>query len=600
MREVVDLLWPYTMRHKLKFAALNLSILIAALSQTLIVVQIGRIIDGPVQNLDKTGLYQGFAIVVFSGLLDLLAGMGQRFASVKFSTSVIYDIRQDLYEALQYQELEYYSSETIGQIMARSIEEVLSLRDILTWGYRIALLLVLLFLNSFIVMIRISPQLSLVFLIIPIILFYIAITTSRDNVQLFYDARFKYGSMNEVLAENLSGIKTVKSFGREEEQIAIFNVKNQDFFDASIKTAKLRALLVSSMVFIISIAMMVLVIVGGGFVSNGTISAGEFVAFMLLVLQIAVPGRFTGWLGIIIQNTQSAALRLKEIFDAPDLLEEKPDADILSNIEGYIKFDNVYFKYPDILTEDVPDALHHVSFEIPKGQKVALLGPTGSGKTSLINILPRFYDPKEGEVLIDGINIKDVTLKSLRRNIGIVHQEAFLFTLSIHDNIAFGNIDATREEVIHASKAAQIHDFIESLEEGYDTIVGERGVTLSGGQRQRITIARTLLQNPKILIFDDSVSAVDPETEARIQESLEQASTQRTTIIISQRPSSLKYVDRIIVLDNGHIVQDGTHSDLLDQEGIYKDFLEAVETQIKFILWDDEEEEEEVAVGGSN
>lgn len=598
MKEVFDLLWPYTMRHKLKFLALNLTILVAAVSQTLIPLQISRIIDGPLVDKDRSALYNGFVIIVILAFIDLFASIGQRFASVKFSTSIIYDIRQDLYEALQYQELEYYSSETIGQIMSRSIEEVLSLREILTWGYRIALLLTLLFLNAFIIMLGISPVLSLVFLVIPVILFYIAIATAKDNVKLFYDARFKYGTMNEVLAENLSGIKTVKSFGREEEQIAAFNVKNQDFFDASIKTAKLRAMLVSSMVFIISFAMMILVIFGGGFVSNGTISAGEFVAFMLLTLQIAVPGRFTGWLGIIIQNTQSAALRLKEIFDAPNLLEEQPDAINLSDIDGVIKFDNVYFKYPNIHTDDVPDALHHVSFEIPMGQKVALLGPTGSGKTSLINILPRFYDPKEGGVYIDGINIKNVTLKSLRRNIGIVHQEAFLFTLTIHDNIAFGNTNATREEVVHAAKTAQIHEFIDTLGEGYDTIVGERGVTLSGGQRQRITIARTLLQNPKILIFDDSVSAVDPETEARIQESLENAATLRTTIIISQRPSSLRYVDRIIVLDNGHIVQDGTHSELIQQEGIYKEFLDAVETQIKFISWDDEEEEEALMTGG--
>ncbi|MCE7734972.1 MAG: ABC transporter ATP-binding protein [Candidatus Heimdallarchaeota archaeon] len=598
MREVFDLLWPYTKRHKLKFFALNFTIFIAAVSQTLIPLQISLLIDGALIDRDKNGLYIGFGIIMLLAFIDLLAGMGQRFASVSFSTSIIYDIRQDLYEALQYQELEYYSSETIGQIMSRSIEEVLSLREILTWGYRIGLLLVLLFLNSFIIMAGISIQLSIIFLIIPAILFYVAFSTSKGNVELFYDARFKYGTMNEVLAENLSGIKTVKSFGREVEQIAIFNVKNQDFFDASIKTAKIRADLQSGMVFIISIAMMFLVIIGGVFVFNGAITTGQFVAFMLLVLQISVPGRFAGWLGIILQNTQSAALRLAEIFEAPKLLEERDGAQELTNIEGNIKFDKVYFKYPSIQTDDVPDALHHVSFEIPKGQKVALLGATGSGKTSLINILPRFYDPKEGHVYIDDINIKDVTLKSLRKNIGIVHQEAFLFTLTIHDNIAFGNVNATREEVIIAAKAAQIHDYVMTLEDTYDTIVGERGVTLSGGQRQRITIARTLLQNPKILIFDDSVSAVDPETESKIQESLESASTQRTTIIISQRPSSLRYVDRIIVLDNGHVVQDGTHTELLSQDGVYKDFLQAVETQIKFITWDDEEEDELTMGGG--
>lgn len=564
--------------------------IIAAVAQTLIPVNIGLIVDDVIENDSKNRLINGFFTIVAFGIIDLFANMGQRFSSVRFAQSILKDIRQDLFQTLQYQELEFYSKETIGQIMARSIEEVFSLRDLLTWGYRICMLLVWLFIGSMLVMLQISFALSLIFMIIPIVLLFIVIKSSQNNVQIFYDARYKYGEMNQALAENLSGIQTVKSFGSEQEQIAYFNLKNQDFFEAALKTAKIRATLTPGMVFIISITLISLVFLGGVFVSLGEITPGNFIAFMLLVLQIAMPGRFVGWLGIIVQEANSAAIRLNEIFKAPELLEETDDAKMVQTIKGEIKFENVSFDYPQ-----TPHTLHEINLEIPAGQKVALLGPTGSGKSSLINLIPRFFDPTAGKVLIDGINVQQYTKKSLRAHIGIVHQEAFLFTLTIHDNIAFGNPHATREEVIEAAKAAQIHDFVETLEDGYDTIVGERGVTLSGGQRQRVTIARTLLQNPKILIFDDSVSSVDPSTEKQIQSSLEKSSEERTTIVISQRPSSLRYVDRIIVLENGHVTQDGTHQELIDQPGMYKQFIDAVTSQIKFLDWDIPEDKQKTS-----
>jgi ABC-type multidrug transport system fused ATPase/permease subunit len=565
---------------------MNVGTITAVVSQTLIPVTISRIIDKALESNTKSIVVEGFFIIVLLGIIDLLSNMSQRFSSVRFSQNMMYDIRQDLYETLQYQELGFYSKETVGQIMSRTIEEVFSLRDILTWGYRIANLVTFLFIASFIVMLQISFELSIIFLIIPVIIIYIIKTSSSKNLQLFYDARFKYGEMNEVLAENLSGIQTVKSFGKEEEQIATFNVKNQEFYDAAFKTVGIRATLMPGMIFLISMALISLVFIGGVFVSRDLISPGNFVAFMLLVLQIAIPGRFIGWFGIILQDANSAAVRLNEIFNAPDLVKDKIDAKVMDQIKGEITFRHVSFDYPQ-----TPHTLHDINITIPNGQKVALLGPTGAGKSSLINLIPRFFDPTTGSILIDGIDIRNITKRSLRSHIGIVHQEAYLFTLSIYDNIAFGNANATKEEVIAAAQAAQIHDFVSTLEEGYDTIVGERGVTLSGGQRQRVTLARTLVQNPKILIFDDSVTAVDPETEAKIQSSLQSAATERTTIIISQRPSSLRYVDRIIVLDNGHVVQDGTHTELQQVDGIYQQFLDALSTQIQFLDWDEQSKE---------
>ncbi|MHA2249340.1 MAG: ABC transporter ATP-binding protein [Candidatus Kariarchaeaceae archaeon] len=586
MSELLTLLRPHINRHKKYFILLNTSTVVAAASQVLIPLNVSHIVDSIiVEDPSKSVLITGFFIILGFAILDLFANMSQRFASVRFAQYIIYDIRQELYQTLQFQELEYYSKETVGQIMARSIEEVFSLRDILTWGYRIAMLLALLFVGSIIAMVNVSVQLSLVFFIIPIVMVYIVRKSSEKNLQYFYDARFSYGEMSQALAENLSGIHTVKSFGREQEQVAYFNTKNQDFYDKAMDTERIRATLAPGMIFVVSTALIFLVFTGGYFVSSGQITPGNFVAFMMLVLQIAIPGRFIGWLGISLQDANSAAIRLNEIFNAPELLEEKVDARDAREIGGAIRFESVTFDYPE-----TSHTLHNIDLVIPAGQKVALLGPTGAGKSTLINLIPRFFDVTKGRILIDGTDVKNFTKRSLRSQIGIVHQEAFLFTLSLKDNIALGNPEASFDEVVEAATSAQIHDFIVTLEDGYDTIVGERGVTLSGGQRQRVTIARTLLQNPKILIFDDSVSAVDPETEAKIQNSLESASVERTTIVISQRPSSLKYVDRIIVLDKGHIVQDGTHEELKDQPGIYNLFLEAVESQIRFLDWDVDEE----------
>lgn len=587
MRELASLLIPYMRRHKVPFAWINICTIIAALVQTLVPLKVSQIIDGAVSKGNMTTLMWGVATILGLGLADMLMNMGQRYASVQFSQRIIYDIRQDLFSTLQSQEMEFYAKESVGQIMARTIQEVFSMREILAWGYRLTFLFVCLFIGAFIAIWQIAPVLSLVFVLILPLVFAVSLSSSASNQQKFYDARFKYGELNEALAENLSGMLTVKSFGREQEQIDFFLQKNKEFYKAAYKTVQIRALLQPGTVLLISVCTIGLVLVGGTLVADGSISAGEFTAFMLLVLQMAIPGRFIGWLGIIAQDANSAAVRLNEVFKAPTYIKERGMPIELYRTKGAIHFDGVSFNYPGY-----PHTLKGVDLRIPAGQKVALLGPTGAGKSTLINLLPRLFDPDTGAVRIDDTDIKDVSLRTLRHNIGIVHQEVFLFTLSIHDNIAFGDPSASRESVIEAAKAAHIHDFVATLEEGYDTIVGERGVTLSGGQRQRIAIARTLLLDPPIMIFDDSVSAVDPETEAKIQTSLREAASKRTTIVISQRPSSLRFVDRILVMDNGRIVQDGSHELLHDQPGIYRDFMDAIEHQVKFMDWNQSDNEE--------
>ncbi|MCY3411078.1 MAG: ABC transporter ATP-binding protein [Candidatus Heimdallarchaeota archaeon] len=579
---------PYVKKYYILFFLVGLSTMIAALAETLIPIQVGIITDEVLPIKDKTGLLIGFFILLGLAILDLFMNFSMRYFVVRFAQRIIFDLRQDIFMALQEQELKFFSKENTGQIMERSISEIFSLRDLLTWGLRITFLVVFLFASAIISMISVSVEMALIFVLIPILIIGFVSWFAGKNKQVFYDARYKMAEVSDTLAQNLQGIQTVKSFGREKEQEEIFNVKNQAFFDASMKTAKVRATIIPGMVIIISLALIFLVFLGGAFVATNRITVGQFITFMLLSLNLAVPGRFLGWIGIVAQDANSAAIRLGEIFDAEVDIYDSPDAENITLVDGDLKFDHISFGF-----EGENNILCDFSLHIPAGQKVALLGATGSGKSTLINLIPRFFDPTGGRILLDDKDIKtQFTVRSLRSHISIVHQEAFLFTLSLHDNIAFGNPSASRERVIEAAKAAHIHEFIVSLEDGYETLVGERGVTLSGGQRQRVTIARTLLKNPEILVFDDSVSAIDPETEAKIQESLERASKRRTTIVISQRPSSLRYVDRIIVLSDGKIVQDGKHDSLMLQQGIYKDFINTVTDQVKFMNWDQEIEEE--------
>ena len=579
-------LLPYIKKKLHLFVPMVFLIITGAVAQTYIPLQVRNIIDQVLNNLDAPNpagfILSSFLIMAGLSIIDWLTEIVARVLNNRFNQGIQFEIRQDIYRKLQDQELEFYSKESIGQIMARTFEEVNSLRELLGWGLRIMILVSVLYFSAAFVMLLTSPTLGVIyFLLVPVVIYTLS-KISKKNAMIFYNTRFKFGEVNEVMAESYSGIKTVKSFGRELDQIEAFNSINNEYFHTATKELNVRSTLQPMMILFINIGVVIVLFIAGLALNLKTISSGDFIAFMLLTINITNRGRFLGDLSISFQMGNAAARRLNEVLKSGVYLSEKDDG--LEKFEGKInlEFHNVSFRYPD----GHVNSLENISFVIPEGQKVALLGATGSGKTTLINLIPRFYDPTEGCICISGVDIRDYKLVALRREVGIVHQDNFLFTMTIRENIAFGNPDATLEQVVNAAKTAQIHEFIESLPDGYDTVVGERGVTLSGGQRQRIAIARAILTDPKILVFDDSVSAIDPETEAKLQDTLGNAAVNRTIIVISQRPSSLKYVDRILVLDKGRIVQDGTHQELKDIDGIYKDFTNAVESQIKFISWD--------------
>jgi len=374
------------------------------------------------------------------------------------------------------------------------------------------------------------------------------------------------GLLSTTMQESLTGIRVVKAFAREPYEFFKFDKDNDHWFALRERLIKVWGNNWPLFTFLISLSIFLLLWFGGPLALNGTITVGALFAMISYVLMLNGPVQRLGFLVNLTATAGASASRVFEITDTPSDIEERSDAHSLDRHRGQVVFEQVSFGYRDGL-----NVLHDISFAVQPGQTVALMGPTGSGKSSVISLIPRFYDPVEGRVLVDGIDVRDLTLDSLRASIGIVLQEPFLFSATIAQNIAYGRPDASNEEIIAAAKLARAHDFIAGFPDGYNTRVGERGVTLSGGQKQRVAIARALLYDPRILILDDSTSSVDTETEHLIQQALQTLMQGRTTFVIAQRLLTLKSADQILVLDHGRIVQRGTHDQLLAQGGLYRE-----------------------------
>jgi ATP-binding cassette subfamily B protein len=432
----------------------------------------------------------------------------------------------------------------------------------------IAILLV----ASLVIMLAASPRLTLLALLPIPVLLVVTVRFGFGQRILSKRAQDQMGVLSTTLQENLTGVRVVKAFARESHEIDKFNVQNGLYLVHRLAITRAWAGTFPFMNFLIAASTAIILWFGGQDVMSGQLTIGSLVAFNAYVLLLALPVQRLGFLVNLLSGAIASADRLFEILGRPSAVQEAPGAVELENVRGQVRFEGVEFAYrdPSAGTEAARAVLHDVSLEVQPDQVVALMGPTGSGKTSIINLIPRFYDVTGGCISIDGHDIREVTLASLRRQIGIVLQETFLFSTTIRQNIAYSNRDAPLEDVIAAATAARAHDFIMELPDGYETRIGERGVTLSGGQRQRVAIARALLKNPPILILDDSLSNVDTATEYLIQQALSVLMKGRTTFIIAQRLITLKSADQILVLDHGRIVQRGTHDTLLAEGGLYR------------------------------
>lgn len=511
-------------------------------------------------NLLGWGVLILLSLTLVKGVMDYLLGRWSETAS----QNVAYDLRNTIHQKLVDLSFSYHDHAQNGQLLSRSIQDVerirfLTGRAILRLFQSITLLLV-----TFVALMVMNPRLGLLSLATMPILGYVAFRFGRVYRPLSVEIQQQLAVLTTVLEQNLRGTRIVKAFAQEDNEIKHFQQENNRWFDLSAKAIRSEATNIPLIDFIAGISTVIIIWYGGSLVVNHELTLGELVAFTTYLSQLVQPVRR---LGIIIPAVAMAAAsgeRIFEILDSNSEVQDAPDAMPLPPIKGHVRFENVSFAYFGRRR-----ILQDLNLDVRPGQVIALLGMTGSGKSTVINLIPRFYDPTEGCITIDGYDLRQVTIKTLRDQIGIVLQDTTLFATTIRENIAFGDPNASQEDVIEAAKAAQAHDFIAQTPQGYETEVGERGITLSGGQKQRVAIARALLKDPRILLLDDATSSVDTETEQLIQLALERLMHGRTSFIIAQRLSTVRMADMVLVLEKGRIAAQGTHEELLHSSGLY-------------------------------
>lgn len=504
-------------------------------------------------------------LTLLKGVIAYLQGRWTETAS----QSVAYDLRNAIHHRLAELSFAYHDRSESGQLLSRAVQDVERIRFLT--GRAILRLVegVVLFLGTAVALVLMNPLLALLSLAAMPLLAWRALHFGRQMRPLSLAIQQQLGVLTTRLEQNLRGARVVKAFAQERAEIERFERENQTWFDLSAFAVRLRAVNVPMLDLIANIGTVFIIWYGGLLVIRGQLTLGELVAFSTYLGQLVMPVRRIGMIVPAVAMAASAGERVFDILDAPSPVQDAGDAVPMPPINGAVRFEHVHFSY-----SERHSVLEDVTFEAQPGQVIALLGPTGSGKSSVLNLIPRFYDPTHGQVLIDGIDVRTVTLNSLRDQIGIVLQETTLFAVTVQENIAFGRPGASLDEIVAAAQAAQAHEFISAMPDGYQTRVGERGATLSGGQRQRIAISRALLKNPRILLLDDATASVDTETERQIQLALEQLMRGRTSFVIAQRLSTVRAADLILVLERGRIAAMGSHSQLLERSPLYAEIYE--------------------------
>jgi ATP-binding cassette subfamily B protein len=528
---------------------------------------IQTVIDEGILHGNTLSLIRSALLLFGLGLASALLGLGNRYISERVAAHVGYDLRNRMYDHIQYLPFSYHDHAQSGQLISRCIEDVRAIEKFAGSSIPELIRFVMLTLGILGVMLSVNQELALISLLPMIPLVIMTGWFGTKIGKLFFEVDNAVGEVSNRLQENVTGVQVVRAFAREDFEINRFESANMEVFRKWLHVIDEWAKIMPTTNWLITVGTILILYFGGQMVIDGLLTVGAVVAFNAYLLMMAEPAQALTGLVNAGGEAAAGAQRVFEILDTEPAIRSGKEARVLSTLKGEVEFRNVSLKYQD---ENI-HSLSEIDLKVAQNKIVALIGPTGSGKTSLVNLIPRFYDVTSGAVTVDGFDVRDVDLTSLRRQIGIVLQTSLLFSDTIRANIAFGRPDATEDEILAAAKAAQAHEFITGFTKGYDTIVGERGVTLSGGQRQRVAIARALLMDPRILILDDSLSSVDMQTERLIQAALDVLMEGRTTFVIAHRLSTVRRADMILVMDKGQIVEQGTHEELLKAGGLYKE-----------------------------